>query len=257
MDVRPRFHAQDHSRDVLTIAPEPRAIANARLQTPPPSLDREGFELVRHRSAVADFKDAEEVARVHAPEIVRLVQERTGAEEVVITGQGVLRFAERSPLSGKSFNSLPARFAHIDVSAKTAHAFALNALGGDEARLAQYRRFALYNVWRAISRPPQDTPLAVCDARSVEPDDLVCADAIFDAPGNEWSFEALVVRANPKHRWSFFADMTRDEAILFKTYDSDPGAPRQCPHVAFDDPDCPADAGPRASIEMRAIAYFL
>ena len=55
-------------------------------------------------------------------------------------------------------------------------------------------RFAHFNVWRAISEPPQDVPLAICDARSVAKHDLIRADAIFDTPGKaEWSFEGLVL----------------------------------------------------------------
>jgi hypothetical protein len=96
----------------------------------------------------------------------------------------------------------------------------------------------------------------VCDARTVAPHDLVAADAVFDqrdAP--EWSFEALVVRHNAAHRWLYFSNMTRDEAIVFKTHDSDTSQPRQVPHSAFDEA-CPAGVAPRASIEMRAIAYW-
>jgi hypothetical protein len=83
------------------------------------------------------------------------------------------------------------------------------------------------------------------------------ADAIFDVPGKpEWSFEGLVVRYNPRHRWSYFSNMTREEALVFKTNDSDPGQPHNVPHTAFNDPTCPAGVTPRASIEMRAIAYW-
>ncbi|MBL8549312.1 MAG: hypothetical protein JNJ73_04960 [Hyphomonadaceae bacterium] len=254
MEGRPRYHAQDQSKDVLAIAHVCCTIADGRLA--PPSLEREGFELIAHGSAVRDLRDGEEVARVHEPEIAALLQDRTGADLVVNTGKGVLRFSERSPLSGQLFNSRPARFAHIDVSATTARAFALRSLGGDEAMFARYRRFALYNVWRTFSAPPQDAPLALCDADSVASEDLLLADAVFDMPGAEFSFEGLVVRANPKHRWRFFPDMHRGEAIVFKTFDSAADHPCACPHVAFDDPECPADAAPRASIEMRAIAYF-
>jgi hypothetical protein len=98
----------------------------------------------------------------------------------------------------------------------------------------------------------------ITDARSVAAEDLVPADAVFDqrdAP--EWSFEALVVRHNPAHRWLYFSNMTRDEVIVFKTHDSDAAEPTQVPHSAFDDAACPAGVPPRASIEMRAIAYWL
>jgi hypothetical protein len=166
----------------------------------------------------------------------------------------VLRFAERSTLSGALDNSKPARFAHVDVSDATAVQFGVRSLptGADEPR-----RIAHYNVWRALSPAPQDVPLALCDARSVAAADLLPADAMFDQDGEiAWSFEGLVVTHSPAHLWHWFPDLTRDEVIVFKTNDSDPDRAHSVPHAAFDDPQCPADAVPRASIEMRAIAYW-
>jgi len=252
MTERPRYHAQDHSRDNLVLDPRKVEIADRRGETP--SLSREGFELVPHRSAVRNFRDEAELAAVHNREIEELLLHATGADRVIVTGKGILRFGERSPLAGKLFNSLPARFIHIDISDATARKFA--ARSRPEGRTE--RRFAHYNVWRVISEPPQDVPLAVCDARSLAAQDLAFADAVFDAPGGapEWSFEGLLVRHNPAHRWNYFSNMTRDEALIFKTNDSDPAAPHHIPHSAFDDPSCPQGVPPRASIEMRAIAYW-
>jgi hypothetical protein len=148
---------------------------------------------------------------------------------------------------------MPARFAHVDITDATAAAFAKNSAPAGKL----IRRHAHFNVWRAFSAPPQDVPLAVCDARSVDPDDLIVADAIFDEAGKpEWSFEGWVVAHNPAHRWHWFSDMNRNEALVFKTNDSDPAYARCVPHVAFDDPNCAASAPARASIEMRAIAYW-
>ncbi|HEY2676914.1 MAG TPA: CmcJ/NvfI family oxidoreductase, partial [Steroidobacteraceae bacterium] len=105
--------------------------------------------------------------------------------------------------------------------------------------------------------PPQDVPLAVCDARTVTPADLILADAVFNAPNRpEWSFEGVVVAHHPDHRWHWYSDMTRDEALVFKTNDSDPHAAHCVPHVAFDNPGAGAQVPPRASIEMRAIALW-
>ncbi|HWU04440.1 MAG TPA: CmcJ/NvfI family oxidoreductase, partial [Novosphingobium sp.] len=93
--------------------------------------------------------------------------------------------------------------------------------------------------------------------RSFGLQDLIVADAIFDEPdGREWSFEGLLVAHNPAHRWFYYPDMHTGEVIVFKSKDSDPQAARHIPHVAFNDPSAPADAPPRASIEMRATAYW-
>jgi hypothetical protein len=255
MAVRPRFYANDHSRDVLALDPQTVLIEDARQRACLPSLEREGIVLVAHRSAVADFRDTSEVGALHPGEIQLLIRELSAADAVVVTGPGVLRFGERSPDSGRLNNSRPARFIHVDCSNATAAQFAERSRPQNDSR--RVRRFAHYNVWRAFSAPPQDVPLAVCEARSVEPSDLVPADAVFDVAGQpEWSFEGLVIRFNPKHRWLFFSNMTRDEALVFKTHDSSPDAPSQVPHSAFDDATCPPNVPPRASIEMRAIAYW-
>ena len=255
MSVRPRFYANDHSRDVLVLDPRRVQIEDARSSGTAPTLAREGIAIVPHSSRVGNFRDAAEVAAHHPAEIEQLVLELSGADAVSVTGPGVLRFGERSPDSGRLNNSRPARFIHIDTSDATAAAFAERARPKGNAR--PIRRFAHYNVWRTFSPPPQDVPLAVCDARTVEPRDLVPADAVFDvADQPEWSFEGLVVRFNPRHRWLYFSGMTRDEVIVFKTNDSLRGEPSQVPHSAFDDPSCPSGVTPRCSIEMRACAYW-
>ena len=255
MPQRPRYYANDHSRDLLNLDPRTVAIEDARKRIKAPSLAEEGFELVAHSSAIADFRDTEEVARLHSKEIERLLLEVTGADHVAIPGPGVMRFGEGSQDAGKYFNSLPARFIHVDISDATAAQFAQRSM--PQSTGPGLRRFAHYNVWRALSPPPQDIPLALCDARSVALADLICADAIFDAQDKpEWSFEGWVVRHNSGHRWSYFSNMNRDEAIIFKTNDSDPAQPHCVPHSAFDDPSCPKGVPPRASIEMRGIAYW-
>ncbi len=255
MARRPRYYANDHCRDLLNLDPRRIVIEDARKRIKAPSLGGEGFELFAHESAVENFKDAAEVARLHPKEIERLLLDVTGADSVVISGPGVLRFGEGSKDAGKYSNSMPARFIHVDISDATAEQFAHRSMPKDSGRTL--RRFAHYNVWRAFSAPPQDIPLTVCDARSVQFADLMCADAIFDEKDKpEWSFEGWVVRHNAAHRWSYFSDMTRDEALIFKTNDSDPAQPHCVPHSAFDDPSCPKGVPTRASIEMRGIAYW-
>jgi hypothetical protein len=248
---RPRYHANDTRRDVLEIAPQTMRIADARgLDS---TLDDAGFTLLQHRSSVGDFTDPAAVNSVHRAEIVALIARLSEADQVLVNSPGLLRFSEKSPQSGQLNNSRPARFAHVDISDATALGFARRAAPAGRA----LARFVHYNVWRVISPPPQDVPLAVCDARSVQPADLILADAIFDSPDQpEWSFEGLVVAHNSAHRWCWFPDMSRDEALVFKTHDSDPARAHCVPHVAFDNPRCPADAAPRISLEMRALALW-
>jgi hypothetical protein len=258
---RPRYHVNDASRDVLTLDPRIIQIEDARSLRQLPSLAREGFALFPHKSAVSDFRNSEEVARVYHLETERFLLELTGADEVALSAPGVRRCAESSPdsgqltHSGKLYTSRPAHFVHVDISDSAAAAFAERWRPKDHSR--PVRRFAHYNIWRAVSPPPQNLPLAVCDSRTVSEADLVEADAIMDIPGKrESSYVGLVIRYNPCHRWWYFSNMNRDEVLVFKTHDSDPGQPSQVPHSAFTDPTCPPGVMPRASIEMRGIAYW-
>ena len=248
---RPRYYANDHSRDVLDISLIEMDITDARARAP--TLEGAGFTLIAHRSAVADFTDRPAVEAIHRPEIVALVQQLSGADLVMVTSPGILRFSERAPQSGVLDNSRPARFAHVDVSDATAAVLAQRAAPPGRP----LARFVHYNIWRALSPPPQDVPLALCDARSVVAADLIAADAVFDSPGKpEWSFEGLLLAHAARHRWHWFPDMQRDEALVFKTHDSDRSRAHCVPHVAFDHAACPAHAPPRVSLEMRALALW-
>jgi hypothetical protein len=257
MSVRPAFFAHDFSRDNLELDAQNVEIRNARTAGDAPTLAREGFTLARHRTAVSDFQNADEIQHIYLPEAERLLQELTGARRVIMMRGAVARFGERSSRYRSSFNSRPARFTHVDYTERSAPGLLQRLLSTAAPDFKPQGRYAGYNVWRVLSEPPQDVPLAVCDARSVQTGDLVPADAVFDAPGApEFSFEAYLVRYNPRHRWSYFPDMTVDETLVFKAYDTDSSQPLRVPHCAFDDPDCPQGVSPRASIEVRGFAFF-
>ena len=113
-------------------------------------------------------------------------------------------------------------------------------------------RVQVINLWRPIRGPLRDSPLAMVDGTTVAPDDLVASDLIY--PNRRG--ETYSVKYNPNHRWFYFPEMTADEALLLKCYDSlDDGRTRFGPHTAFTDPTTPVDAAPRESIELRALVF--
>jgi hypothetical protein len=98
----------------------------------------------------------------------------------------------------------------------------------------------------------RDAPLAMADGTTVAPEDLVASDLIY--PNR--SGETYSVKYNPNHRWFYFPEMTPDEALLLKCYDSaSDGRTRFGPHTAFVDPTTPSDVAPRESIEIRALVF--
>jgi hypothetical protein len=114
-------------------------------------------------------------------------------------------------------------------------------------------RFAEINVWRPITGPVQQWPLALCDSRTIAPEDLVATEQRYrDRNGEIYS-----ITYNPAHRWSYFPQMRRDEAVMIKGYDSAAdGRARFTAHTAFADPTSPPDAPARESIEVRALVFF-
>jgi hypothetical protein len=255
MSEKPRYHAMDPARDVHVL--DPRMVSIHEVERAQARLEHEGFQLVPHSSSVRNFLDNEGLERIYYPEVCRLVGEVTGARAVAVAAAPFVRFGERSELSGQLRNSRPARFVHIDYADARGKALAEQLFASLGDRSWGYRRFAHYNLWRVLTPPPQDVPLAVCDARSLAREDLVPSLAVFDFAGvPERTAESFVLRYNPAHRWCYFRDMTPDEALIFITNESDPARPHHIPHTAFDDPTCPATVPPRSSIEIRVCAFF-
>jgi hypothetical protein len=65
-----------------------------------------------------------------------------------------------------------------------------------------------------------------------------------------------VIEHNPAHPGYYYSNMRPDEAIVFKTSESDPARAQLMPHGAFDNPLAPPDAPPRVSLEMRGTCYW-
>ncbi len=231
--------------------PQQVAIRNGRTLADAPSLDREGFALLRERSAVGNFYDAAEVERVYYPEVERLLTAATGAAKVVIFDHTVRNTAPEKQV-GRQVRGAAARV-HNDYTETSAPQRVRDLLPPAEAEARLKRRYAEINVWRPIAGPVRSTPLALCDARSLDPADLVRSELRYpDRTG-----EIYAVTYNPRHRWVYFPEMRTDEALLIKCFDSArDGRARLSVHTAFEDPSTPPDAPARESIEVRAFLFF-
>lgn len=214
------------------------------------SLDENGFVLVLHQTAVADFFDAEQLRTVYYPEVERLVRGVSGAARVVVFDH-TLRTGDLAEQQARRIRE-PVLWAHNDYTEWSGPQRVREILPGEAGRLLQHR-FAIIQVWRAINQPIRVNPLALVDARSVNPADLIRAERRYpDRVG-----ETYQLAHNPGHRWFYFPQMRRDEAVVFKVYDSlADGRARFTPHTSFNDPTSPADATPRQSIEVRTLAFF-
>ncbi len=242
--------AENRGEDYAT-APVKLPIYNARELPGGASLLREGFTLLDRPSPVSSLPSSKEINDAYLPEVKRLLLDVTGASEVFTFAPG-LRFAERSPLTGSRPNSQPARQVHSDFALAGSLDVVAKAFG-ERAKNAQWKAF---NVWRVLSPPPQDTGLAFCDMRTIAEDDLINVEGVEALPdGRKETFDYCMYHFSSNHRWAYFPDMNRDEVIVFQGFDSQDHSNRVA-HCAFDDPTCPAEADPRVSIEVRAVALF-
>ena len=226
-------------------ASEVYAPKRVRLQDARPigaRLDAEGFALQRHVSAVRDFHDDDLAAGLGRAEAAQLVAAATGATHVHVFDHTRRR---RTPDAVRQ----PSTRVHVDYTRASGPQRVRDLLGAD-ALLS--RRFAFINVWRPIRHAAWDWPLALCDARSVDPADLVATDLVY--PDRRGEIYGLVY--NRAQRWFYVPDMGLDEVLLIKCYDSAPNVARFTPHTAFESPLTPPNSPPRESIEFRTIAFF-
>jgi len=216
-------------------------------------LDISGFELTPHRSSLTDwtsFKDTQRVAAVDYPEVKAALQACTGANKVVIFDH-TLR--DSTTLPGRVALREPVRRVHDDQTLDSAPRRVAKHLPPEEAAWRLQRRFAIVNFWRPVGGPVLQTPLAVCDSRTIDPHDLLPSDLVYP----DWTGETYALTYSPRHRWYWYPRQTPTEATLLKIYDSAvDGRARLTAHSAFDDPTSATDAPPRRSIEIRSILFW-
>ena len=226
------------------------SISNARIAPPPGalSLDRNGFELHRHASAVSDFSDRAAIESVYYRESEQLLKDATGARRVVVFDH-TLRDGTAARADGIRE---PVKYIHNDQTFVSGPRRVRDHLPPDEAEQLLKGRVAIVNLWRPVETV-ESSPLALCDSRSIALNDLVASDLVY--PDKVGETYALVF--NPRHRWYYFPRMTPDEFLLLKIYDSaGDSIARLSAHTAFDDPTSSIDARPRRSIELRSLLFF-
>ncbi len=256
-----------------------------------------GFELLPRPLAdpELDFFQHEHVAREYYGECARIVQETTGAPYVFAFDHNI-----RSAVGKKSKRRIdggqqvqgPAHLVHGDYTLTSApqrlRELANPPSGNDTLRsvlgegqsilepdiveraLDEGGRFGIINVWRNIADEPVSAhPLALCDAQSVRPEDLV----VFEIHYQDRVGENYFAKHSPRHQWYYFPEMTRDEALLIKQWDSAGplarslgvrsdanGGDAPCTfsfHSAFEDPSTAPLAPERWSIEVRCVVLYV
>lgn len=123
------------------------------------------------------------------------------------------------------------------------------------SRLDTAQRTALFNVWKPIETVQRD-PLAVGDVTSFQEQDYrLCINKLPDG-SDHGNYLIAPEMTEPRHRWYYVHQQTKEELLVFREYDSDRSTPGwRCPHTAVRLPGSehlPA----RQSIESRCVALW-
>jgi hypothetical protein len=222
-------------------------------------LDEQGFELHSVPSTFADFYDEAAVRERYYPEVQTAMRAITGAVAVIVFDHNV-RSAARAA-RGEPGVRVPVDQVHNDYTEQSGPRRKQEILDAAGRSDLADRHIAFVNLWRPIVGPVLDNPLAVCEAHSVSPEDLVPTDILHfgedDLAVPRHSGQIYSVRHSPEHRWFYVSEMGPDEALLLKCYDSHTdGRARFMPHTGFRHPACPSEFVPRESIEARTLVVF-
>lgn len=232
-------------------------IADARAMVSPPTIHSEGFGLWDAPTSVMDFQDEDAILSRNYAEAADLAKCATGADHAYIFDHLVRRRETGRPSLGfgrKGDGSRPAAVGRVHNDYSEASGLKrFEILDLDNRVRSQVQRYAIVNIWRSIRGKIMDTPLAVCDSRTISVKDLVATDILYP----DRSGEIYLVQKSPRHQWAYFSEMDSHEALVFKQYDSQVnGVARFTPHSAFDLPDVPLDAPLRESIEVRCLVTY-
>jgi len=228
----------------------PMPVRNARGLPNTFKLDKEGFAFVIHRSGVTDFYDDDQLKSVYDAEAEAMVRAHIGADRALVFDH-TRRSSSQNVREAQNARD-PANAAHTDYTDWSAQN-RVTAVMGDEAEALLAKRFAIVNVWRSIAGTIEEWPLGLCTWDSVNDSHLHTVERrAYNRVG-----QTRHASFDPGNDWYYFPQMTPDEAILIKNYDTvTDGRARYALHTSFDDPTAPEGAAPRESLETRVLAFF-
>ena len=241
---------EEHKAHPPTYEDRKVKIENGRPRKDEFDLATNGFAFINHRSAVKDFYDDNDISNVCYPEVKALIKKHIGCKKVIVFDH-TIRTADESIIAKFGVRQ-PVKAVHNDYTEKSAPQRVKDLLPSAEAEKILQQRYAIVQVWRPI-KEIESEPLAICDGRTIPEKGFIMLERRYPYRTGE----VYHISYNSKHKWLYFPNMKPDEALIFKVFDteSDAGV-RFTAHSAFDDPNTPANASPRESIEIRALAFF-
>lgn len=258
-----------------------RPVENIRGQESKFSIDTSGFAVYNSPAEEKSFESDEVVRNGYYAEVEAVLRAKLpGIKRVVIFDHTIRRHDTTSPRQ-------PVQQVHVDQTPGAAEARVFRHLPHADAKELVKGRYQIINVWRPIAHPATDFPLAVVDWRSTNPSDFIPVDLLYplrkptddtddrgkealppvvsqSTDGYEIRGHTFGVQANDGHRFFYLKDMTPEETMFIKCFDSrgdglpegKVGLARCTPHTAFVDPETPKDTPGRRSIEVRCLVFY-
>ncbi|KAI8660069.1 Amidase domain-containing protein [Fusarium keratoplasticum] len=249
--------APGQQKNNLEFVPQVVEVHDARDWGDKFALDTTGFEWVSHNTTEGLDTDAS-VTR-YVEELEAFLGKYLEAD-MVLTFQYQIRkrnldildprvrppsnFVHVGRLMNMAINPVPRDVDfHTDVSPAGAEARIRFSFPNDAEKILRG------SLWRPLFSPLQDCPLALCDSRTVEEDELVESDYVYP----NFVSESLMVKHSPRHKWFYLPEQRKDELLIITNYDSASG--RRTPHTGFELQNCSDAVRPRESIEMKVVVY--
>ncbi|PHS73352.1 MAG: methyltransferase [Cycloclasticus sp.] len=217
------------------------------------SLDLEGFRLAKHPTAVKNFLNDDEVSDIYENELIELLKKQTGAQQVEVFDHTRRSTSSKTRLEKKLREGV--FLVHNDYSSNSGIQRLKDYLAENPEVTTDVlkKQFAIVNVWRSMAGVVKNHTLALCDATSLGPNDLVSIKRKSDNREGEIQFAFF----NEAQRWFYFPELNADEVLIFKTFDSQTdGRARFTPHTAFSNKNSDDDDFIRESIESRCFLFF-
>lgn len=257
------------------------SVENIRGQEDKFGPDVSGFGVYHYPAHEKTFTGDKQVQEGYYKEVEQLLRDKLpGIKKVVIFDHTIRRNQKASPRQ-------PVQQVHVDQTPGAAEVRVRRHVPAEEADELLKGRYQIINVWRPIGHAASDFPLAVIDWRSTKPEDFVKVDLLYpkregsddnddrgkEKPvnsteensheGYEIKGETFGVAPSEHHKFFYMKDMRPEEAMFIKCFDSrsqdvggTQGLAGKTPHTAFVDPNSPADAPGRQSIEVRCLVFY-
>lgn len=255
-------------------------VRNARLEEPF-QLDLQGFELHKFPTSMSytDFFQEENILQRYHAEIVELLKKATGAKYVIPFDHNIRsatgKSSEKEIKGGAKVQSPgglvhndytitggPLRYEQLSQPPKVNDSIKKEGMKPtippEVYEVGTKGRWAIINAWRNIrDKPVEVYPFALMDARTASEKDL----CVFEIHYADRIGENYFAASSPAHRWYYYPQITKEEVIVLKQWDSDGwlhGGSRAnfTLHSAFKDPSSPQDGEDRVSCEVRCICVW-